>query len=155
MSDIVKFPEAKEPPRVVWTCTCGCATFYMLPGNNAECAQCAKPVTDPDAMGWRTADPPPLPYDPPMESILRTVIDFDDPAANLRSCLRYATPAAAKVVIVVSADGGDMDNLHTFRGQWLDTPEEQQWLDDMLARARRMLTERKGPPRAMGDEGGQ
>ena len=129
-----------KPDRVMWTCRCGCATFYLLEGNDAECAMCGTLVTDPDALGWRTAEPPPTPSEPVMEKIVRTIIDFNDPAANLRSCLKFATVADAAVVIVVSRTEWGHD-LHTYRSDWMDTPEQLEQLDDWLARSRAIIIE--------------
>lgn len=51
MADIVQFKPKGPPPAAVWSCDCGCVTFYLFDSGAVQCAQC-KSFQWHDAGGW-------------------------------------------------------------------------------------------------------
>lgn len=57
MSEVINFPGSKAPAEpLVWYCACGCATFYLLPSGDVECAKC-KVRHDHEGGAWCKAFP--------------------------------------------------------------------------------------------------
>lgn len=127
---VIAFPTKPPPDRIVWVCACGCSTFYILPGKRAECAACMEPLNPDQSEGWNDVDEPPVPPEVPRPTIVRPLVDMNDPNYNMRAVMAHASHTDSAIVLVVQQDG----DLHFWHDQF-ETPEQADWVRGRLDRA--------------------
>lgn len=99
MSDnVISIPRA---PNKIWICDCGCASFYLLEGGEAECAMCNGSVSA-DVGGWKE-------YGPEKRSDVETpVIDIQGNGSVEFAKRRVSTISSdpdAAILVVVKESG--------------------------------------------------
>lgn len=128
MSNVVPLPPKKPEPEVIFTCNCGCTTFYLsATADAAVCASCNNMIRDGEANQYvpRMSDDAEE-YDGPVS----TVVDF-----NCAGGLDYFLSTLStgfRTFIAINDDGG----VRTF-GAPLTEPEEIQRFDQSLGVARK------------------
>lgn len=146
---VINFPrkaansEEPGPERIIWTCNCGCATFYIHPDDNAECAGCGKFISDPEATAWKNIDPVPVPEEPERPETVRVMIDWDSPEINLKKTQSNIAHGTTAVVVVIQQDG----DFHT----WVGANIDKDWLTERMNRAAMMMRGDPLPPLEMRD----
>ena len=125
---VLAFP---RPPRVIWVCGCGCASFDLHADGGIECAACDTPIGTDEFSGW--FDPMPdrdYSSDANVSSNVHSngSVDF----ARHRA-MRYATSDDAVCIAVVDRDG----TVHAWSEA--DTIERMRWVRRKLAAAAGMI----------------
>ena len=135
MADIVAFPSAvteQDDTSTVWTCRCGCMSFWARADGELQCCQCDGVVSGADFGAWRKHLPA-VPAEPGQTSDDNVIVtDLNSSPAALQRVLGKAGPSTV-AVIVLQEDG----TLTAWGG--VDAGDQEKWLKRMLRRARKML----------------
>lgn len=131
MGDVVEIGR-RDADKIVWTCRCGCMTFWLRADNAVECAQCER-VQENVSGEWRL-NLPSVPTDvPETEDGQTKVTDLNHSGAALRRTLDKANADETAAVVILQKDGR-ISAWGVIEGR-----EQADWFDRHVADAKRML----------------
>ena len=143
MTDVIDLAERRKPaeppaeqPRVVWTCNCGCQSFYIHP-DHVECCSCGSATTGPGTIAdWRIEPGEPRPERP--DTFVVTHLDTPD-LARAR-VLRRAQEPDTRAIIAVKDTGGMIA-----WGLGSEDEEQYRWWRRRVAELRRLVRQSHRP----------